>query len=82
MKVKVNPEWFRENVIRTQPEERKNLWWTVAQDHNFIWNFEYEVRIRETNELYGVRVGIRDSRLYRNKLYITPTVGNYEIIEE
>ncbi len=79
MKVKVNPEWFKEN-IRTQPEDRRNLWWAVAQDHNFIWNFEYEVRIRETNKLYGVRVGIRDSRLYRNKLYITPTVGNYEII--
>lgn len=84
MKVKINPEWFRKEIIRNETgkiRETRELWYEVLKDHGFICEFEFEVRIKETNELYGIRVGIHDKRLYRNKLYFTVTPGNYEILE-
>lgn len=84
MKVKISPEWFRKDVIRNETgkiREERELWYQILEDHDFIGEFQFEARIKETNELYGVRVGIYDPRLYKKKLYITPTVGNYEIIE-
>lgn len=78
MKVKVNHEWLESNVFKHEFEGASRR--EVIEDNDCIFDFEFEVRIKETGELYGVRVSIHDPRLYRKKLYITPTVGNYEFI--
>lgn len=77
-KVKVNREWLESNIFNH--EFNGKVWKEVIEDHDCIFNFEFEVRAKGSHKLYGIRVGINDSRLYRNQLYITPTVGNYEFI--
>ena len=85
MKVKISPEWFREKIIRNETgevREQREYEYRILEEHGFICEFQFEVRARGSNELLGVRVGLFDPRLYRNKLYMTPSVGNYEIIEQ
>lgn len=77
-KVKVNREWLEAHVYNHEFEGKSRK--EVIEDHDYIFDFEFEVKIKETKELYGVRVGIHDPRLFYKRLYITPTVGNYEFI--
>lgn len=85
MKVKISSEWFRKNVIRNETgkiREERELWYKILEDHNFIGEFQFEVRVKESNELVGIRVGFFDKRFYKNKLYMTVDPGNYKFIEE
>lgn len=82
MKVKVSRQWFRENVIRNETGEIRELrehWYKVLDDHDFIGEFQFEVRDTE-GKLLGARIGFFDDRLYYKRLYVTATPGHYEYI--
>ena len=76
MKVKINREWLEKNVYNHHPDVKK-----VIEDHDCIGEYQFDVVIKGGAK-YGVRVGFFDDRLYRNKFYVTPTEGNYQLIEE
>lgn len=78
MKVKINLEWLEENVYN---HPLGHLWKEVIEDHGRTGEYQFDVTIRGGGK-YGVRVGFFDKRLYRNRLYVTPTEGNYELLEE
>lgn len=77
MKIKVNREWLEENVFNH--EFNGAIWKQVIEDHNCTGEYQFDVNIKNKGK-YGVRVGFFDQRLPYNKVYITPTEGNYEII--
>lgn len=76
MKVKINQEWLEKNVFNHHPDVKQ-----IIEDHNYTGEYQFDVNIKEGGK-YGVRVGFFDDRLYRNKIFVTPTEGNYQIIEE
>lgn len=76
MKIKINREWLENNVFNHHPETKQ-----IIEDHNYIGEYQFDVVIKGGSK-YGVRVGFFDDRLYRKKFFVTPTEGNYQIIEE
>lgn len=75
MKVKVNLDWLEEHVFNHHPNVRD-----VIVEHNCIGEYQYDVNIKGGDK-YGVRVGFFDDRLRSKKFFITPTEGNYQIVE-
>ena len=76
MRIKISRDWLEKNVFNHHSEVRP-----IIEDHDYIGIYQYDVNIKG-NGKYGVRVGFFDNRLYRNKFFVTPTEGNYQIVEE
>lgn len=76
MKIKISRDWLETNVFNHHPEVKP-----IIEDYDCIGIYQYDVNIKGGDK-YGVRVGFFDDRLYRKKFFVTPTEGNYQIIEE
>ena len=70
MKIKVNLEWLESHVFNHHPDVKK-----VIVEHGCVGIYQYDVKN------YGVRVGFFDNRLKGKKFFVTPTDGNYQIME-
>ena len=79
MKVIINKEWLEENVYNHSLNGK--LWKEVIEEHDRTGEYQFDVTIKGGGR-YGVRVGFFDKRLYRNKLYVTPTEGNYKLLKK
>lgn len=76
MKIKINRDWLEKNVFNHHAEIKQ-----IIEDHECIGIYQYDVNVKGGSK-YGVRVGFFDDRLYRKKLFVTVTEGNYQIFEE
>lgn len=76
-KVKVSCDWLESHVFNHHPSVKQ-----IITDHDCTGIYQFDVNIRENGRKYGVRVGFFDDRLHRGKFFITPTEGNYQIIDE